>query len=135
MIEGCCRGDGVRDSCETMENDEGVNFESGRCFISIGLPTRTSLVIRLAGDNPVGLAWRAVETVLVLAVEDKDAVLRAKERMEFPEEPGPLLSRMDGLVCAVRLSTLTRILLAILVSASTLEVWGWLEVGLSRRPL
>ena len=44
-----------------MEDDEGVNFESGRSFISIGLPARTSFAIRLAGDIPVGLAWREAE--------------------------------------------------------------------------
>jgi hypothetical protein len=135
MIEGCCRGDGVRDSREMMEDDEGVNFESGRSFISIGLPARTSFAIRLAGDIPVGLAWREAETVLVLAAEDTDVVLRATERIEFAEEPGALLSRMEGLVCILRLSTLTRILLAISLSASTLEVWGWLEIGLRRRPV
>jgi len=96
MIEGCCGGDGVQDSCEMIEDDEGVNFESGRSFISIGLLARTSFAIRLAGDIPVGLVWRAAETVLVLAVEDTDVVLRARERTEFAEEPGALLSRMEG---------------------------------------
>jgi hypothetical protein len=40
-----------------MENDEGVNFESGEGFISIGLPAHTSFAIRLAGNIPVGLTW------------------------------------------------------------------------------
>jgi hypothetical protein len=56
-----------------------VNFESDRSFISIALPARTSFAIRLAGDIPEGFAWRAVETVLVLAAEDTDVVLRATE--------------------------------------------------------
>jgi len=70
MIESC-RGDGVRDSREMMEDDEGVNFKSGRSFISIGLPTCTLVVIRLTSDIPVGLAWREAETILVLAAEDR----------------------------------------------------------------
>jgi hypothetical protein len=121
MTEGCCRGDSVRDSREMMEDDEGVNFESGRSFISIGLPVRTLFAIRLASDIPVGLAWREAETVLVLAAEDTDVVLRATERIECAEEPEALLSQMEGLVCTLRLSMLMRILLAISLSASTLE--------------
>ena len=91
MTEGCCRGDSVRDSREMMEDDEGVNFESGWSFISFGLPTRTSVMIRLAGDISVGLAWREAETMLVLAAEDRD-VVRGTERIKFAEEPGELLS-------------------------------------------
>jgi hypothetical protein len=135
MIDGCWRGEGVRDSREMIEDDDGVSFESGRSFNSIGLPARTSLAIRLAGDIPVGLAWRVLETVLLLAADDTEAVLRATERTEFAEEPTSVLSRIEGLVCTLRLSTLTRMLLAISLSASTLEVCGWLEMGLRRRPV
>ena len=116
MIEGC-RRDGVRDSREMMEDDEGINFESGRSFISIGLPARTLVAIRLAGDILVELAGREGETVLVLAAEDRDVVLRATERIELAEEP------------------LMFILFAISLSASTLKLWGWLEIGLRRRPI
>ena len=116
MIEGC-RRDGVRDSREMMEDDEGINFESGWSFISIGLPARTLVAIRLAGDILVELAWREGETVLVLAAEDRDVVLRATERIELAEEP------------------LMFILFAISLSASTLKLWGWLEIGLRRRPI
>jgi len=134
MIDGCCRGEGVRESREMIEDDDGVSFESGRSFNSIGLPARTSLASRLAGDIP-RLAWRALEMVLVLATEDTDTVLRATERTEFAEEPTSVLSRAEGLVCTLRLSTLTRMLLAISLSASTLEVCGWLEIGLRSRPV
>ena len=72
-----------------MEDD--VNFESGRSFISISLPARTSLAIRLAGDIPVGFGFREAETVLVLAAEDTDVVLRAIERTESAEEPGGIV--------------------------------------------
>jgi len=99
------------------------------------LPARTSFAISLAGDIPVGFGFREAEKVLVLATEDTAVVLRATERTEFAEEPGALLSRLEGLVCTLRLRMLTRILLAISLSASTLEVWGWLEVGLRRKPL
>jgi hypothetical protein len=71
-----------------------------------------------------------LETVLVLAAEDTGAVLRATERTEFAEEPKSVLSRVEGLVYTLRLSTITRMLLAISLSASTLEVCGWLETGL-----
>ena len=104
VIEGRCRGDGIQESCEMMENDEGGTFESSRSFVSIGLPACTSLAIRVAGDIPVGLAWRAAETMLVLAAEDIDVVLRETERTEFAEEPGALLVRMEGLVCTLQLS-------------------------------
>jgi hypothetical protein len=39
-----------------MEDDEGVNFESGQSFMSIRLPARTAFAFRLAGNIPVGLA-------------------------------------------------------------------------------
>ena len=57
MTEGCCRGDSIQDSREMMEDEKGVNFESGQSFISFGLPTHTSVMIYLAGDISVGLAW------------------------------------------------------------------------------
>jgi hypothetical protein len=106
-------------------NDKGVNFESGQSFILIGLPAHTSIAIHLTGDISVGLLWREAETVLVLAAEDRDVVLWAIEQIEFAEELGTLLSQIEGLVCTLQLSMLMHILFAILLSALTLEAWGW----------
>lgn len=98
--------------------------------------------ILLAGDIPLFTVSpppldEDLPIVLSLAAELVLNVLRALLLIELAEEWTLALSRADDEVppppvrldaARLRLSTLTRMLLAASLSASIREVWGWLEI-------
>jgi hypothetical protein len=121
---------------------DGVSFESG---LSVALSLAlTSLASLRAGDIVLGpsflallLARGAADTVLVVT---REVVLLATLLTELRDDAKPAsLEAMDAedgcsRRARLRLRRLTRMLLAASLSASTLEVWGWFDMGLSRRP-
>ena len=81
----------------------------------------------------MGLAWREVETVLVPAAEDGDAVRRVTERIEFAEEPGIVVTnRRSGVHTAAEHAN-AHTVRHIVVSIDLGSVG--LEIGLRRRPV
>jgi hypothetical protein len=74
--------------------------------------------------------------VLVVAREVVLLALLTELRADAKPESLEIMEAEDG--CSrrarPRLRTLTRMLLAASLSASTLEVWGWFDIGLRRRP-
>lgn len=126
MMDGCV---GVGERELLPFDDSGVNFESGRSFMSplrlgpvtndsILAPLRAAFAIFRAGETP-----SPRPTVLEVAREDVDNPLR----IEAVSRVG-VVPRLTG---RWRLRTLTRILLAA-SSASTRDVCGYAEVGRRR---
>ena len=116
----CLRASARGDNSQVMPSLSTSSSEAGVVFDISNLPRRLPSYLHPATSL---WGWHGEQRRWCCCWPPKTEMWYCERQNErnFRRNRGALLSRMEGLVCTLRLSMLTRILLAISLSASTLE--------------